>query len=215
MNSLYQYLAGDSLSNTLLRLEADIKAKPADADLRAAFVQLLILDGNWTRALTQLKSWLALKPQTKPTVTLLKQSIQGELQREQVFAGKARPIMPVSDDGWMTLLMDAFSADDAQAKTLRLTALEQATAHRGQLTFEDAPPQQFAWLMDGDARLGPVCETIVNGRYFWLPFLADWTNSFSAVTAKKRSISLSCSINLTSNWNASSMPAIWHCTAPR
>jgi type VI secretion system protein ImpE len=26
--------------------------------------------------------------------------------------------------------------------------------------------------MDGDARLGPVCETIVNGRYFWLPFSA-------------------------------------------
>jgi hypothetical protein len=26
--------------------------------------------------------------------------------------------------------------------------------------------------MDGDARLGPVCETIVNGRYFWLPFNA-------------------------------------------
>jgi type VI secretion system protein ImpE len=26
--------------------------------------------------------------------------------------------------------------------------------------------------MDGDARLGPVCETLVNGRYFWLPFSA-------------------------------------------
>ena len=26
--------------------------------------------------------------------------------------------------------------------------------------------------MDGDARLGPVCELIVNGRYCWLPFAA-------------------------------------------
>ena len=68
MNTLYQRLAGESISDALLRLEADIKARPADADLRAAFVQFLILSGNWARALTQLKSWLALKPQAKPTV---------------------------------------------------------------------------------------------------------------------------------------------------
>ena len=86
MNTLYQHLAGESLSDALARLEAEIKARPADADLRAAFVQFLTLSGNWTRALTQLKSWLALKPQAKPTVTLLEQSIQGELQRAQVMA---------------------------------------------------------------------------------------------------------------------------------
>ena len=39
MNTLYQRLAGESISDALLRLEADIKARPADADLRAAFVQ--------------------------------------------------------------------------------------------------------------------------------------------------------------------------------
>jgi type VI secretion system protein ImpE len=80
MNTLYQHLAGESLSDALRALK-EIKARPADADLRAAFVQFLTLSGNWTRALTQLKSWLALKPQAKPTVTLLEQSIQGELQR--------------------------------------------------------------------------------------------------------------------------------------
>lgn len=66
MNTLYQHLAGEPLSDALARLEAEIKARPADADLRAAFVQFLTLSGNWTRALTQLKSWLALKPQAKP-----------------------------------------------------------------------------------------------------------------------------------------------------
>ncbi|MCP6060496.1 protein of avirulence locus ImpE, partial [Klebsiella pneumoniae] len=79
------------MSDALLRLEAEIKARPADADLRAAFVQFLSLSGNWARALTQLKSWLALKPQAKPTVTLLEQAIQGEQQRARVFAGEVRP----------------------------------------------------------------------------------------------------------------------------
>ena len=41
-----------------------------------------------------------------------------------------------------------------------------------QIILENEETQAFDWLMDGDARLGPVCETIVNGRYFWLPFSA-------------------------------------------
>lgn len=172
MNTLYQHLAGEPLSDALRRLEADIKVRPADADLRAAFVQFLILSGNWTRALTQLKSWVALKPQAKPTVTLLEQSIQGELQRAQVMAGQARPGMPETQWPWLTTLAAALSEEGERASALRLDALERAQANPGQITLENDETQAFGWLMDGDARLGPVCETIVNGRYFWLPFSA-------------------------------------------
>jgi type VI secretion system protein ImpE len=28
----------------------------------------------------------------------------------------------------------------------------------------------FAWIADGDGRLGPMLEVVVNGRYAWLPF---------------------------------------------
>ncbi|KAB0880415.1 protein of avirulence locus ImpE, partial [Cronobacter muytjensii] len=54
MNTLYQQLAGASVSDALTRLEGDIKAQPGNADRRAAFVQFLCLNANWTRALTQL-----------------------------------------------------------------------------------------------------------------------------------------------------------------
>lgn len=172
MNTLYQRLAGESLNDALARLEAEIKARPADADLRAAFVQFLTLSGNWTRALTQLKSWLALKPQAKPTVTLLEQSIQGELQRAQVMAGQARPAMPEAQWPWLTTLAAALSEEGERARALRLEALDRAQATPGHITLENEETQAFDWLMDGDARLGPVCETIVNGRYFWLPFSA-------------------------------------------
>ena len=172
MNTLYQHLAGESLSDALVRLENEIKARPADADLRAAFVQFLTLSGNWTRALTQLKSWLALKPQAKPTVTLLEQCIQGELQRAQVMAGERRPAMPEAQWPWLTTLAAALNESGERAHALRLEALEQAQASAGQLTLENDETQAFEWLMDGDARLGPVCETLVNGRYFWVPFCA-------------------------------------------
>ncbi len=173
MNTLYQHLAGESLSDALVRLEAEIKARPADADLSVPrLCSFLTLSGNWTRALTQLKSWLALKPQAKPTVTLLEQSIQGELQRAQVMAGQARPAMPETQWPWLTTLAAALNDAGERAQVLRLEALEQAQATAGQITLENDETQAFAWLMDGDARLGPVCETIVNGRYFWLPFNA-------------------------------------------
>lgn len=172
MNTLLQQLAGESLNESLSRLESSIRAKPGDADLRAAFAQLLCLDGNWTRAQAQLKSWAALKPQAQPTVTLLEQAINGERQRADVLAGRARPVAPESEWPWLSDMISALQADVAGAVAHRDAALEKAAANPGQLTTQDGQSVAFDWLMDGDCRFGPVCEAIVNGRYFWLPFSA-------------------------------------------
>lgn len=172
MNTLYQQLGDEPVSAAVARLENEIKARPADADLRAAFVQFLCLSGNWARALTQLKSWLALKPQAEPTVTLLEQTLRGEQQRAAVLSGQARPQMPEEQWPWLANLADALAAEPQQATALCLNALEQADANPGTLNVIDDEERAFGWLMDGDARLGPVCELIVNGRYFWLPFSA-------------------------------------------
>ncbi len=192
MNTLYQRLAGESISDALLRLEAEIKARPADADLRAAFVQFLILSGNWARALTQLKSWLALKPQAKPTVTLLEQAIQGEQQRARVFAGEARPAMPEAQWPWLSTLAQALTERAGQAQTLRLEALEQAPASRGQVTLENEESHTFEWLMDGDARLGPVCETLRQWPLFLGAVLRHRCNPFSGSGQRDRSGVASC-----------------------
>lgn len=180
MQTLYQQLANTSLADTLTRLENDIKTQPTNADLRAAFVQLLCLAGNWRRALIQLKSWLALKPQAKPTITLLEQAIAGEQQRSDVMAGRARPNMPDTQWPWLSPLSAALSASDVNAaSTLRETAFEEAECSPGEIKTQDGA-HHFDWLMDGDARLGPVCEIIVNGRYFWLPFSAIAEMRFQA-----------------------------------
>lgn len=175
MSSLNQLMAGTSLNDALARVEGEIKSRPADADLRAAFVQLLCVAGNWTRANTQLKSWLALKPQAKPTVTLLEQAIAGEMQRAAVFAGEASPRMPGDAFSWAEALLGALRAEAAgqaeQAAALRAAAFEAAPINPGLIKAQDGE-QAVAWLMDGDGRLGPVCELMVNGHYTWLPFAA-------------------------------------------
>jgi type VI secretion system protein ImpE len=48
---------------------------------------------------------------------------------------------------------------------VRGRAFDAAPATPGQM---DGQP--FQWLADGDTRLGPVLEAIVNGRYYWIPF---------------------------------------------
>jgi type VI secretion system protein ImpE len=48
---------------------------------------------------------------------------------------------------------------------LRATAFDDASPTGG---FIDGRP--FDWIADADGRLGPVCEAIINGRYYWVPF---------------------------------------------
>ncbi|MFT4270455.1 MAG: type VI secretion system accessory protein TagJ [Pantoea sp.] len=175
MESLQQRLATASLADNLAQITAQIQANPADADLRAAFVQLLCLAGNWGRAQTQLPSWLALTPQAQPTITLLQQAIAGEQQRAAVLRGEAQPQLPGSAWPWCETLLAALQAevagDAARGAELRQQALDDAQANPGTLEQQDQQVA-FSWLMDGDSRFGPVCEAIVNGRYYWVPFAA-------------------------------------------
>ena len=52
-----------------------------------------------------------------------------------------------------------------QADDLRGRAFEAAPASPGSV---DGQP--FEWIADADMRLGPVCEAMINGRYYWVPF---------------------------------------------
>jgi type VI secretion system protein ImpE len=48
---------------------------------------------------------------------------------------------------------------------LRSAAFEAAAAVPGRVNGT-----AFEWIADADVRLGPVCEAIVNGKYYWIPF---------------------------------------------
>ena len=111
MKSLASMLQGHSIAAAITAVENEIKGKPADADLRAALVQLLCLSGNWTRANAQLKSWQALKPIAQPTTLLLMQSVNAELQRQAVFAGTAAPALLRQDQPWLKLMVQALHQD--------------------------------------------------------------------------------------------------------
>jgi type VI secretion system protein ImpE len=71
---------------------------------------------------------------------------------------------------WMSLLVEAnrvlASGAAAEAASLRDAAYEAAPAVGGV-----ANGQAFAWIADADPRLGPVLEAVVEGKYYWVPFV--------------------------------------------
>lgn len=167
------------LSDTLLRAEAGVRAKPQDAGARWLLFELLCVLGHWDRALKQLQAWAALSKEFDSTAHVMRGLIRAEHQRNEVFAGTRVPATVTADDvtdvpAWMTGLADALrlaavkGGEALEASDLaREAALAQAPETPGRSNLQ---PGSFAWITDTDTRLGPVCEVVLVGAYRWLPF---------------------------------------------
>lgn len=157
------------LDETLRLLQDQIRKAPADAKLRTFLFQLLSIMGQWDRAMNQLGVAGELDDGALAMVQTYREAIRCELLRADIFAGKRSPILFGEPEEWIALLIEshrvATQGSTAQAAELREQALAEAPALPGTL---DGTP--FEWIMDGDGRLGPVLEAIVNGRYYWIPF---------------------------------------------
>src|SRR5262249_22893614 len=106
---------------------------------------------------------------TFPLAHVYGAAITCELFRRDVFAGERTPLVLGEPLPWMALfvqaLADSARGRAAEAKALRAEAIEQAAAIAGTIDG-----QVFEWIADADSRLGPVCEAIIDGRYYWVPF---------------------------------------------
>lgn len=150
-------------------LQDEIRSRPADAKLRIFLFQLMSVMGQWERALNQLNTAATLDPATLAMAQTYREALRCEWLREEVFAGKRSPMVFGQPEQWLALLIEALLQRGAgqapQALKLRESAFETAPASTG--TIDGAP---FEWIADADMRLGPVCEAIINGRYYWVPF---------------------------------------------
>jgi type VI secretion system protein ImpE len=145
-----------------------IQKQPQRSDLRVFLFQIYCVQGEWIKAATQLDVLLELDPSSRPMVETYREALKCEALRREVFDGRRSPLVLGAPQDWLAMMIEALRVDaegrpDAAAE-LRARALATAPATSGKL--DDAP---FAWLADADARLGPVIEAIVNGKYYWVP----------------------------------------------
>ena len=153
----------------LQSLQDQVRRDPSDAKLRVFLFQLLCVVGQWDRALTQLNVAAELDPGALAMAQMYREALQCEGLRAEVFAGKRSPVIFGEPPEWMALLIESMlvrgTERAGEAQSLRERAFEAAPPTSGSI---DGQP--FEWIADADMRLGPVCEAVINGRYYWVPF---------------------------------------------
>jgi type VI secretion system protein ImpE len=168
-------LSQGELEETLLQLQATVRSEPSDAKHRVFLFQLLAVMGQWDRSLTQLNVAGELDASTLAMVQTYREALLCEGLRADVFAGKRSPVVFGKPEQWIALLLESLSlmADGQYAKSqdVRNQAFELAPATSGIIGDPSGPDSEtFEWIADADARMGPVLEAIINGRYYWVPF---------------------------------------------
>jgi len=160
--------AGD-LAGCIVELQSEVRRQPADSKLRVFLAQLLMLTGDWERALNQLSVAADLDAGALPMKHAYSAAIQCERLRADVFAGRRSPLVFGEPLPWIASLLQALALDAdgkaSEAASVRSAALEQAAPTAG--TINGAPCE---WIADADSRLGPILEVLLNGAYYWVPF---------------------------------------------
>lgn len=178
-NAAEQSLRDGDPASALKYLQEQVRAKPADSKLRVFLFQLLAVIGQWDRALNQLNVAAELDQAALAMAQMYREAIRCELLREQVFAGKKSPMIFGQPEQWLAFLIESLllagQGKNREANEMRNRAYEEADTTGGMLDG-----QAFSWIADADSRLGPICEAIINGRYYWVPF-----SRLTAITLEK------------------------------
>ncbi len=186
--SAEQHLRAGNLDAALQELQDLVRREPANPKHRVFLFQIYVVRGQWERAKTQLNVLRDLDGTTIPMVQTYEQALRCEVLRADVWKGVRSPLLFGEPANWIAAMVQALalSADDKveQAQGMRSQALEQAPALPGRLKLAEAVGVEpgtvesttteapFAWLADGDSRLGPLLEAIINGKYYWVPWSA-------------------------------------------
>ena len=169
------------LEGALTALQADLRAQPQNQEARVFLFQLMLVMGQWERALRQLNVLVEMNAQYALLAQTYRPLIACEAFRAEVFKGEKSPPSFGEPLPWFAPLIEAVrltgAGEHEGAETLRGQAFEQAETTSGRI--DDRP---FAWIADADSRLGPVLEAVIQGRYFWIPFSRIQSVAFEKAT---------------------------------
>lgn len=157
------------IDGAMRALQQVVRSEPDKVQPRIFLAQLMMVIGDWDRALTQLDLIAELSVEAIPMRHTYATAIQCERLRESVFRGERSPLVLGDPEPWLALLVQSLSVLSQgrvqEAAGLRAQAFEQAESTAG--TINGMP---FEWVADADCRLGPVLEVLLNGAYYWVPF---------------------------------------------
>lgn len=168
IDSIGGLLKEGNLIAVLHDVQAAIRAEPARVTHRVLLAQVYMLQGEWSKAATQLDTLAELDAETLAMVQTCRAALKCEALREEVFAGDRQPVLLGEPLEWIAWLVEALKLNAGghadKAKAMRDRAFDLAPQASGRINGD-----AFEWLSDADMRLGPVFEAIINGSYYWIP----------------------------------------------
>ena len=169
MSAADEFIKNGDLAAARAALIDEVRSRPDDRQARMALSQLLLVLGEWDKALTHMKALANLSPEALTLFTAYDRAITAEKSREAVFAGKEAPQGLAPGGPWFQKLLDALKAEAAgdadTASRLRGEAFEGAPETKGK-----ADDIAFDFIADADARFGPALEVVLDGKYGLVPF---------------------------------------------
>ena len=173
MSNALEALKEGNFDAALSNAKMAVRDDPGDPEARAQLFQIFCLNGEWDRANAQLDALLTASQAQAPIWKQFQILTKLEAQRQEAHASASAPAIVGDPEDWMAGFAKSFelhmSGDAAGANVLREEAMAEASAASGQ-----ADGIEFDWLMDGDARYGPMLEAFLptEGDYCWIPFTA-------------------------------------------
>jgi len=169
MSTAEELFRAGQLAACLAELQSEVRRRPEDTKLRVFLAQLLMITGEWDRALNQLAVAAELDAGALPMKHTYTAAIQCERLRAGVFAGERSPLVLGEPPQWIASMLESLRLQaqgrSSEASEMRARGLDAAPATAG--TLNGSP---FEWIADADTRLGPVLEVLLNGSYYWAPF---------------------------------------------
>lgn len=156
-------LLAEPLARHVDRVKDSIRNQPQTIAHRFALVSLMALRGDYDRALQQVQTLALLDKEFVSTAQMLRILIRAERIRERVFTGDCRPLILGKPAPWLGVYLQALVEPPDRAAELRRSVVDELPVLAGR-----AGDDGFAWICDGDSRLGPCFEVVLDGEYYWI-----------------------------------------------
>ncbi len=157
------------LSEALAEVKQEVKAHPTDIQLRTLLFELLSLVGDWEGGKRQLDVIAHQDTSSVLAIEVYQQVLKAEEMRQQVWHGEKDPEFFFQKPSYTQFHLDALKllrmGKIEEAKSLLDLAAQQRSPCSGQID-----EQAFSEMLDGDDRISPFLEVIMNESYAWVPF---------------------------------------------
>jgi type VI secretion system protein ImpE len=146
-----------------------VQVRPDDIGARSALWQIFASRGEFARARTQLQAMVAIDSSWTLEAQACEGLLKAEELRREVLGGQRAPVCLGEPPAWFAGLVAGLAELGAgqPSGAARLVQAQQASP----ACAGTANGQPFAWICDGDARLGPCLELMVRGQYLWVPWV--------------------------------------------